>query len=147
MKIIYYDEKHLAECANLFMAHYNHVDLGCNFTKEKAMFYLQELIFKPRFVGLLVFEKKQLVGFAFSHLKTWCDKDSMHINELIIKDDYQKQGIATKLLTFIESYAKNYNLAGITTTTNILPLTQFYQKNDFLDHDVTFLFKGVTKPD
>ena len=147
MKIIYYDERHLTACSNLLIAHYNHADIGCEFTEEKATSYLQEIIFKPRFVGLLIFEKKTLVGFAFCHLKTWFDKDHLHIDELIIEKSYQKQGIATKLLAFIESYAQNYDLAGITTTTNMLAFINFYQKNDFLDHDISFLFKGVTKPD
>jgi len=143
MKIIYYDEKYLKAIAELLMKHYNHNDFSCHFTKHRSLLYLQELIFKPRFIGFLLLKKDQIIGFAFCHMRTWSDRDEMHIDEFIIKDSYQKQGTGTKLLDFITTYASSYHLAGITTTTNVIALTQFYQKNDFLDHDITFLYKGI----
>lgn len=143
MKIIYYDEKYLTPCAKILMNHYNNDDFNCTFTKHRAMLYLQELIFKPRFVGFLLLEKDQTVGFAFCHMRTWSHSDELHIDEFIINENYQKKGIGTKLLDFITTYATCYNLAGITTATNVIALTQFYQKNDFLDHDITFLYKGI----
>ena len=143
MKIIYYDEKYLKPCSEILMNHYDNNDFNCNFTKHRAMLYLQELIFKPRFIGFLLLEKEQIIGFAFCHMRTWSDSDEMHIDEFIIKETHQNQGIGTKLLDFMTTYATSYNLAGITTTTNVITLTQFYQKNDFLDHDITFLYKGI----
>jgi len=143
MKIIYYDENHLQGCASLFMSQYNHPDYGCQFDQHKAMLYLQEIVFKPRFVGLLVLHKKELAGFAFCHLRTWFDKDQLQVDELIIKEEFQNQGVATKVLGFLEDYAKNYELGGITFTTNALTLAKFYEKRGFLAHDVTFLYKGV----
>lgn len=147
MKIIYYDEKYLKSCSEILMNHYNSKDFNCNFTKQRAYDYLQELIFKPRFIGFLILEKDQIIGFAFCHMRTWSDKDDMHIDEFIIKEDRRLQGIGTKLLDFITIYAISYNLAGITTTTNVIALAQFYQKNDFLDHDITFLYKGIESTD
>jgi len=147
MKIIYYDEKYLNPCAQLLMKHYNSDDFNCNFTKQRACTYLQELIFNPRFIGLLLFEKDNLIGFSFCHIRTWSDKDEMYIDEFIIKDTHQKKGLGSKLLDFIKTYSTSFELAGITTTTNVIALTQFYQKNDFLDHDITFLYKGLKELD
>jgi len=144
MKIVYYDEKHLNACAELFTKHYNTADFGCKFTKHRATIYLQELIFRPRFIGFLLLNKEQLIGFAFCHMRTWAEKDEMRIDEFIIVEAHQRQGLGTKLLEFITTYATSYRLAGITTSTNVVNLTQFYQKNDFLDHDITFLYKGIT---
>lgn len=144
MKIIYYDEKYLKRCSEILLNHYNNPDFNCHFTPHRAMLYLQELILKPRFIGFLLLEKDQIIGFAFCHLRTWSNQDELHMDEFIIKETHQKQGIGTKLLAFITTYAASYHLAGITTTTNVIALTQFYQKNGFLDHDITFLYKGVT---
>jgi len=147
MKIIYYDEKYLNPCAELLIKYYNTEDFGCNFTQQRACAYLQELIFKPRFIGFLLLEEEKLIGFAFCHMRTWSDIDDIHIDEFIIEDIHQNNGLGTKLLNFINTYAANFALAGITTTTNVIPLTQFYRKNDFLDHDVTFLYKGLRESD
>ena len=145
MKIIYYDEKYLNPCAELLIKHYNHDDFKCQFTKQRACAYLQEHIFKPRFIGFLLLEKDQLIGFAFCHMRTWSDKDDLHIDEFILKETHQRNGLGSKLLDFINTYATSFSLAGITTTTNVIALTQFYQKNDFLEHDITFLYKGLKK--
>jgi len=142
MKIIYYDEKYLLPCAQLFMNHYNQSQTTDTFTKERACAYLQEHIFKPRFVGFLLLKKDVLIGFAFTHLRTWSATDDLHIDELIMDNDYQRKGLGTKLLTFIESYAKNFKLSGITVSTNAAPLTQFFQKSDFKTHEISFLYKG-----
>lgn len=147
MKIIYYDEKYLIHCAQLFMDHYNNDDYKCQFTKQRACAYLQELIFKPRFIGFLLLEKDQLIGFSFCHMRTWSKADELHIDEFIINTKYQKKGLGSKLLAFINTYATSFSLAGITATTNVISLTQFYQKNDFLEHDITFLYKGLKKTD
>ena len=147
MKIIYYDEKYLNPCAELLIKHYNTEHFNCNFTKQRACAYLQELIFKPRFIGFLLLEKDELIGFSFCHMRTWSDTDDMHIDEFIISEDYQNKGLGTKLLDFINTYGTSFSLSGITTTTNIIALTQFYQKNDFLEHDITFLYKGFKKSD
>ena len=147
MKIIYYDEKYLKPCAELLMKHYNTHEYGCNFSKESACAYLQELIFKPRFIGFLLLEGEKLIGLAFCHLRTWSSSEDIHIDEFIIEDIHQKKGFGTKLLDFINEYATGFALAGITTTTNVIALTQFYKKNDFLDHDITFLYKGLGEID
>lgn len=143
MEIIYYDENYLQDCANLFMAQYNCLDYGCRFDQHRAMLYLQEIVFKPRFVGLLILHKKALVGFAFCHLRTWFDKDQLEVDELIIKEAFQNQGVATKVLNFLEDYAQNYELGGMTFMTNVSSLATFYEKQGFLAREVTFLYKGV----
>ena len=143
MKIIYYDEKYLKPCAELLIKHYNNNDFECKFTKERACAYLQEFIFMPRFIGFLLLEEEELHGFAFCHIRTWSDLDDIHIDEFIIEESQQNKGLGTKLLDFINTYATSFTLAGITTTTNVIPLIQFYQKNDFLEHDITFLYRGL----
>jgi len=143
MKIVYYDEKYLKPCAELLMKHYNNSDFDCKFTKQRACAYLQELVFKPRFIGFLLLKKDKLIGFAFCHIRTWSDRDEMHLDEFVIKENYHRKGIGTKILDFVTTYATSHKLAGMTTSTNVIALTQFYQKNDFLDHDITFLYKGI----
>lgn len=144
MKIAYFEESHLEECATIFTNHYNGDDFGCTFTTELSATYLKELQFRPRFVGFVLLKKDQVIGFAFCHLKTWSEADELQIDEFIMKDNFQRKGLGTKLLSFIYDYAKTLKLGGITTTTNVIALTDFYQKNDFLEHEITFLYKGIS---
>ena len=145
MKIVYYDEQYLTPCAEIFTTHYNNTDFNCNFTTTRASTYLEELIYTPRFIGFILLEQAQVIGFALCHLRTWDTTDELIIDEFIIQSEHQKKGLGSKLLEFIDTYAQNLHLAGVTTTTNIIGLTQFYQKNDFLEHDITFLYKGLIK--
>jgi len=142
MKIIYYDEKYLNICATAVIKHYNNDDFGCNFTHERARLYLNEIINKPRFIGFLLLDKEVLVGFALCHLKTWDTTDELAIDEFIISEHYQEKGLGTRLLDFISTYSEELNLSGITTFTNVIPLSDFYRKNDFIEHDISFLYKG-----
>jgi len=145
MKIVYYEEKYLSLCAETLTKHYNSEEFNCNFTTERAVTYLQELIFKPRFIGFVLLEKEEVVGFAFCHMRTWDTTDELNIDEFVIQSEHQKNGLGSKLLDFIDTYAQNFFLSGVTATTNVIGLSQFYQKNDFLEHDITFLYKGLTK--
>jgi len=143
MKIIYYDEEYLKPCAELFMKHYNTDEFECKFTKERACIYLQELIFTPRFIGFLLLEEENLIGFAFCHVRSWFDSEDIHIDEFIIEDIHQNKGLGNQLLDFIDTYAASLALTGVTATTNVIPLIQFYQKSDFLEHDITFLYRRL----
>jgi len=142
MKIVYYEENHLLNCAKLIIKQYNNSHFNCDFTLESACSYLQELIFRPRFVGFLLLKKNQVIGFAFCHLRTWSTTNELRIDEFVIAEEFRRLGNGSKLLDFIYSYANNFSLTGITTTTNIIGQINFYQKNDFLEHDITFLYKG-----
>jgi len=144
MEIMYYEPEHLEICQELFTSIYNTEDFGCEFTRARATTYLEELTSAPRFIGFLLFGKQKLLGVALCHEKTWDQRDELYIDEFLIHPDHQQNGLGSKLLRFIEKFAKTRKLAGITLTTNALPLANFYIKNDFLEHDISFLYKGLT---
>jgi len=145
MKTISYDEKYLIPCAKLLMQHYNSADFNCQFSEERAGNYLQELILKPRFVGGLLLDQNNLVGFVFGHVRTWSVADELYLDEFIIDATTKKSGLDLKLLDFMTKHCTNLSLAGMTTMTNVIALADFYQKNDFLSHEITFLYKGLKK--
>ena len=147
MEIVYYEPEHLEVCQNLFTSIYNAENFNCNFTKEKAIAYLEEFVGAPRFVGFLLFSKEKLLGLAFCHEKTWAWRDEICIDEFLIHPDYQRKGLGNKLLDFIQKFAKNRELAGITLVTNTLPLANFYTNNGFMEHDISFLYKGLPDAD
>jgi hypothetical protein len=144
MKIIYYDEKYLNACSDILINYYNTPGFECKFTEKSAKAYLNEIIYRPRFIGFLLLDKSELIGFALAHLRTWSDGDELMIDEFILSDELDEpHEIGKKILDFITTYSKSYKLRGITTHTNVISLIQFYQENDFLDHDITFLYKGI----
>ncbi|MCL1948842.1 MAG: GNAT family N-acetyltransferase [Turicibacter sp.] len=144
MRIAYFEPHHLGDCLDLFLGHYNNEAFGCQFDPQKATAYLEELANTPRFIGFLLFGADDgLVGMAFCHERTWWPYDELHIDEFIISPSHQKKGYGSKLLKFMQKYAKERELAGVTLVTNTLPLARFYQKNEFHEHDVFFMYKGL----
>ena len=143
MRIAYYEDKFFDSCAHLLMEHYNNEFCKCNFTEEKAQYYISELIQNPRFVGfLLLDDDDNLIGAALCHERTWWYKDELYIDEFLIISEQQRIGFGSRLLTFMQKHSKKRDLAGITLITNNLAMADFYQKNEFHNHDICFMYKG-----
>jgi ribosomal protein S18 acetylase RimI-like enzyme len=144
MRIAYYEAAYLEACKELLMDFYNNELCKCQFTEEKALRYLEELINAPRFAGFLLLDHEdQLMGAALCHERTWWYKDELHMDEFLISSQNRQSGYGSKLLRFMTRYARERDLAGITLITNNLAMADFYQKNDFHDHEIYFMYKGL----
>jgi len=144
MRIAYYEPEFFEACANLFMNNYNNEFCKCDFTELKAQYYLSELIQAPRFVGFLLLDNEnKVIGAAFCHERTWWYKDELYIDEFLIQADHQRLGHGSKLLSFMQKHSKKNDLSGVTLITNNLATADFYQKNDFHNHDICFMYKGI----
>ena len=144
MRIAYYENEYLEECAALLQNVYNNEQWGCNWSDIKAQKYIEELSQNPRFVGfLLLTDEEELIGAALCHERTWWYKDELFIDEFFIAPSSRKRGYGSKLLNYMTKYTKEQKLAGLTLTTNNLIVADFYHKNKFHDHEIYFMYKGV----
>lgn len=85
---------------------------------------------------------KRIKGAIFGHEKIWWNNSEIFIDEMFISPELQRQGYGTELIHTVESYIKEYKLAGFTLTTNrFAPASKFYRKNGFVDYDHV-LFMG-----
>jgi len=144
MRIAYYEPEYFETCTELLINYYNNDLCKCHFTDTKAQHYLAEIIETPRFIGfLLLDDQDNLIGTAMCHERTWWYKDELYIDEFLIHPEHQHQGHGSQLIRFIEKYAKEQELAGITLITNNLAMVEFYQRKNFHNHDICFMYKGL----
>ena len=63
----------------------------------------------------------------------WSDKDNMYIQGFVVKTEYQRKGIGTKLLKYLEDYAEANNVLGIGLCSGFqrTEAHAFYEKNGY----------------
>ena len=147
MKTTYFDESDLDDCATLFLTHYNTVH-GCQFTKNSALLALQEIQYIPRFMGFVLKDKKEMIGFVFAHLKTWDTLDELVIDEWILAENLEekeKEKAYFLMLDDLEKHVSAYGLAGLTFTTDCPEWAQRLTSKGFAKHQLTFFYKGNGK--
>lgn len=92
----------------------------------------------------------QIMGGAL----IWEHSDALYIDVLWCNEKYRKQGIGTKIITMIDSVAKNKGLPKIFVDTYAFQAQDFYKKHGFycigtvpeymLGHDRIFMRKDVS---
>ena len=144
MRIAYYENEYLEECAALLQNVYNNEQWGCNWSDIKAKKYI-EYTWKPKWIVgfLLLTDEEELIGAALCHERTWWYKDELFIDEFFIAPSSRQRGYGSKLLNYMTKYTKEQKLAGLTLTTNNLIVADFYHKNKSLNNKLRLLFQIV----
>jgi hypothetical protein len=73
----------------VFLETYNRPPWNDNWTREKALGYLQEYADNKRFVGFTLLEGGEIIGAIFCHENTWWTTTSCLWNEFFISPDHQ----------------------------------------------------------
>ncbi|MGB4400871.1 MAG: GNAT family N-acetyltransferase [Daejeonella sp.] len=132
MKVQELKKEDLENCANLIIKAYNGRPWNYQWTFSKAMLYLTELFESSRFVGFVIYERGELVGAMFAHVKTWWIDDQLMIDELFVSAQEQGKGYGQTLMNSTKEYANNNNIGSITLMTQkYMPALSFYEKNSF----------------
>ncbi len=74
--------------------------------------------------GFVAKENDKIVGVITAHTFY---KD-MHVDDLIVLEDYRKQDIGSKLLKAVEDYCKNEGCENVNLTTYAFQAPEFYKK-------------------
>lgn len=135
----------LTACAEIMMSVYNNELWQCRWSLDTATDYLRDYVECKKFIGYTLWLDNKIKGAIFCHEKIWWNNNEVFIDEMFISPELQKQGYGTELLSVIENYIKEHNLAGFTLTTNrFAPAPKFYKKNGFSDAEhILFMFKEV----
>lgn len=136
----------LSHCAEILKEIYNNNVLNEGWTDESSNaivnFYFKlnpDLFFVAK-------NNTQVVGFTFSYIKPWADGNQLMIEELSVKEDFRRMGIASQLLTKLIKTAKDkYNITCVNGTTyygeNKMPYS-WYERIEFKKVEDLFLIEG-----
>lgn len=92
--------------------HYNgRPDRFTNRTNETLKEVLKELLDKEEF--LIIEDNDKLIGYAAYEIKEKNEKRKLWVDELIIGENYRKQGYVRKLMDEIENIAKEKDCSTI----------------------------------
>jgi aminoglycoside 6'-N-acetyltransferase I len=135
----------LGDCVNTFIKAYNSPPWNCQWTEEKAVQYLSELIDSIYFRGGILYDNTKVVGAILGHYKTWWTARQLVIDEFFITPESQHQGYGKNLMGWFEQYANSHQIDLLVLMTNkYLPAYRFYEKVGFTMADqYTFMFKQL----
>lgn len=96
---------------------------------------------------LKITKDNKLAGFAFANICSGLDSgaDYLWLNELFVEEKFREQGIATKLLKFIEAYSKENNIKyfACSTGTGNAAAQSLYKKNGFNAENIVWCDKSL----
>lgn len=89
--------------------------------------------------NFIAYENDEIIGI----LEGMTLYDEIRVNNLIVKEDYRKKGIGTKLLNFVSEYFYNKKFKYITLCTYEFQAPKFYEKCGF---KIEFVRKNEDNP-
>lgn len=127
-----YEKEDLVQCAAIFVKAFSAEKWGCVWTQERAEAYIRDYAERKKFVGFVYEEDGVISGAILGSVNVSWNNDEIHVDELIVAPERQRQGIGQKLLDAMKEYSKSNGLAGIVLYTNEeAPAKKFYDKNGF----------------
>jgi len=135
----------IQQCAKILMDIYNNT-LNEGWT-DKSSYSTCEYYFKKQpDLFLVAKEGNAIMGFTFSYVRPWADGNQLMIEELSVKKEYRKQGIARNLLANLIATAKDkYSITRVNGTTyngvSEMPFS-WYKRIGFKKVEELFLIEG-----
>ena len=125
-------QKHLDECARLFVEVFNSEPWNDNWTFETAKLLLLQILNTPGCLGLILQQESIIVGFVIGCCEQRDKGERFYLKEICVRSHQQRQGIGTKLIQHL-IYKLNevgIHLIYLLTLKNEYTET-FYFKNGF----------------
>lgn len=112
-------ESDLNELSKIFTIAYNSLNIGENWTDEKAFVLLKHLMNSQPDLFFVVEEDNKIIGAITAEIKPWWDGIHLVEGELFIHPDAQKKGIGKQLVKkLFEEAKKKYNAVSWDTFTH-----------------------------
>lgn len=103
-------------------------------TLEQAKQRFDMIFASPYALGYVIedTETKEILGTCIGHLLNYLDKMEYWIDDFSIAKNHQKEGLGSKLMSFVKEDCKKRDIKMILLMTNAgYPSVSFYQKNGF----------------
>jgi ribosomal protein S18 acetylase RimI-like enzyme len=140
MKIRKAKEEDLREISKILMEESVKKPYNEKFTKGSAFKDALEFFKHDLYV---VTEGKTIIGFIASHILS-SDKEKAYIDELWIKQNYQRNGAGKMLVKFIEDKYKKKGISKIRLTTKKNARAyKFYNKLKYKDASLVYMEKKI----
>ena len=138
-------EKHLKECANIYIYTFNEPPWNDSWTDVTAYKRLEEIYKTPGFIGMLVMENDQVVAAVLGNLETWFEGYMYNLKEMFVKKTIKGKGTGSFLFSGLEEELKNHEVTSISLFTSRGDLTEkFYLKNGCLtEEDMIMMCKKL----
>lgn len=135
-------ENHLKQCAELYIKVFNSEPWNETWTYHSAIERLTDLIHTPKFLGFLLYENDNLIGFIAGNSKKSYSGLTFYLAELCINNKTQGKGYGTKLLHFLENELNKRDVQSLYLLTATGGLAEaFYLKNQYIINDNRVVIK------
>lgn len=135
-------EKYLEQCIELYIDVFNSEPWNETWTYQSASERLTDLINTPKFLGFLLFDNDNLIGFIAGNSKKTYSGLTFYLAELCINNQTQGKGYGSKLLHYLEDELKQRNIQSLYLLTATGGLAEaFYLKNQYIINDSRVVIK------
>ena len=111
-------------------------------TKESASNKIKEY-FNKSFI-LVAEESKEVIGFIIFNEFVWDDGPRVLINEIVVTEKFQRQGIGKRLIEEVEKYSKTNGKKGISLLAHKEAKSiNFYKKQGFKEGELVLFDKKI----
>ncbi|MCM3213176.1 GNAT family N-acetyltransferase [Niallia taxi] len=120
------------QCIELYISVFNSEPWNETWTYPAAKERLTDLLHTPKFLGFLLYEKDNLIGFIAGNSKKSYAGLTFYLAELCINNRIQGKGFGTKLLLSLEEELQRRDIQSLyLLTANGGAAETFYLKNGY----------------
>ena len=132
MQILPIDKTNLEDCAYLYTTVFNQAPWNEDWSHQQAMSRLKFYYETPNFIGMLVTDDSNLLGFVLGNYEPYQNEKLYLLKEMCVHPDFQGKGIGTKLIKFLHEKLKESGISTVNLITTIdSEAESFYFKNDY----------------
>lgn len=144
MEIRLIQEEDLNIILPIFIEEWSRAPYDEKWTEKTARLRLIEILQSSSQTSLCILIDNKIIGFAFCRLITWFDGKHGVIEEMIIKKQFQNQGLGTALINAVEENFKRKAVVQI----DLLSILgshafSFFNKYNFRECDWRYLAKKI----
>lgn len=83
----------------------------------------------------------KVIGFVVAHKEYYNNGENLHVQELVVKKEFQGKGIGKALMKKLEDYCRNNKIKGLYLSTNKkAPAFYFYKKLGYIPSKTNVFF-------
>ncbi len=132
----------IEQCIELYNNVFNSEPWNEPWTYESAKERLTDLINTPKFLGFLLYENDDLIGFIAGNSKKTYAGLTFYLAELCISNQIQGKGYGSKLLRYLEDELLKREVRSLyLLTANGGQAESFYLKNNYVINDNRIVIK------
>ncbi len=130
------DESHITSCAQLYCRTYQEEPWNESWPSPQPIVeFIQAHLGNNYFRGYIAKYGDEVIAVSIGFKKPWPGGVEYYIDEFFIDPDYQRKGIGTQLMAFIEARCRDEGLnAIILNTQKGYASDDFYTRNGFKEH-------------